>query len=1408
MIDIDDEESNSYNNLNHAYSTGLYFGSGGHSEAGGHRNSTACINQSDCDDIMSTPPNSALPSVGQSPKSPALTTLHQKKMDLFLTKAASEVCDPYAELKMRKFKVYSQREIEMANYMDVDYKKFWNTESLRLVNEGKYSKDDIYAKVVFNWNTYARFDALMAKKKDLLETYPDLDADFDLMYRKQVEDCQSRLKVLQAKIVAKEVRKSTQRHHISKVAYDELTDYIESLKKDVKAITSQLTRINRNWSKRVNELSKLGPTNKTKSKAAKSHLPKTAVHSSDVDLSQNAQKRKSTGVASCDTQPTPKRTRSGRKFGRKRFDCCGASPHDRKKSRSYDVYNFEQSSSVDCDSYGNAGQATPPIVDAGGSRTLPEYANIVDKKGCTVVEKVQVVKRRDDLFVDLVSVKDTKIFRDSDILPISFSVNITHGPVHFSVAAKYVISDQPCVEYSEANHWVREYFIALCQFPLNQRDCGSSACVCISAKLVALFLENEIELPADYYDIEACNLFMSKLRGEMSSVIETANRIWTENHLGSISVAEYKKFAFGRPLIRYKHKEYVWHDTMAKAIRPEDWFYDFHDAMMSAIEHRNEQSFAVIVTTGGNSFTMLFTETVCCVYDSHVFYETDQQTFEDAVKIDRCRGRVFISSREHYSHLILRLKISLLNQRLTLNEGAIDVFTEGDLTGKNKIISDSGEDNDDFDPLNKSGNESTPSSSDNGEGNHDSRPSTDRHGEGGTVYTRPSMVTLREGEFLYTESTPSSGGNGEGNHDSRPSTDRHGEDGTVSTRPSMVTLREGEFVNIESTPSSGDKGEVNHDSRPSTDRHGEDGTVYTRPSMLSSREGDIVHTESTPSSGDNGKGNHDCRPPTDRHGEDGTVYTRPSTVSSREGEIVCTEPSAVNSGEDVTSTVPSMESHVEGNTGNGPSMDPRGEATHHAEDIMSQDYDAGSDAAASESESTGSRSPSEFLIYGQGVDTDGRESDDNVEYSDDELPDILQTDVSVTFFDIEKSRLRKDKNIRMCNDKRSDFRYECPKDEYFRQSPLKSTWADVSKTLIARASSKSLSIVKRVRAVALIALMDDIETQVVVPLQDAKRIYIKHYGKEAKSCTEKYECKLPVPKLKGSTDFRDFLFRNLPVSLYYGEDANRSMRAFVVRTEGVDVDMLKKQINFVRTSRIVGTEIAKIAPYIRESLNFCKTETDRHLALRIIHKLTSKEFVAQKLGYRNFNINLPVLEEKLDKFKKACEDNMDRYALSKFKTELHAGSSLGGRELACDKHPLLTRIMFELFSSTGELKSHPRLICGTLYLESNAEMNMRKIQLILEKVYNIKLSLSTLYSYTNNTRAGSYQERRHHGDLNADISLKRSTRDKTSNPSINSHHQKACMKYLLKELELGSDFMAGVARDNKVVCQNKALLGN
>ena len=113
-----------------------------------------------------------------------------------------------------------------------------------------------------------------------------------------------------------------------------------------------------------------------------------------------------------------------------------------------------------------------------------------------------------------------------------------------------------------------------------------------------------------------------------------------------------------------------------------------------------------------------------------------------------------------------------------------------------------------------------------------------------------------------------------------------------------------------------------------------------------------------------------------------------------------------------------------------------------------------------------------------------------------------------------------------------------------------------------------------------------------------------------------------------------------------------------------------------------------------------------------------------------------------------------------------------------------------------------------MFLTQPPTLHYVNLCLFLEKVYNIKLSLSTLYSYTNNTRAGSYQERRHHGDLNADISLKRSTRDKTSNPSINSHHQKACMKYLLKELELGSDFMAGVARDNKVVCQNKALLGN
>lgn len=62
--------------------------------------------------------------------------------------------------------------------------------------------------------------------------------------------------------------------------------------------------------------------------------------------------------------------------------------------------------------------------------------------------------------------------------------------------------------------------------------------------------------------------------------------------------------------------------------------------------------------------------------------------------------------------------------------------------------------------------------------------------------------------------------------------------------------------------------------------------------------------------------------------------------------------------------------------------------------------------------------------------------------------------------------------------------------------------------------------------------------------------------------------------------------------------------------------------------------------------------------------------------------------------------------------------------------------MVQFFYSVGDgLQSHPRLICDTLFTDNTSWMNMPCCVSILRDVFNIEISLSGAYNYTENYRA-------------------------------------------------------------------------
>eukprot|EP00854_Cymbomonas_tetramitiformis_P029283 gene29283-36447_t len=143
-----------------------------------------------------------------------------------------------------------------------------------------------------------------------------------------------------------------------------------------------------------------------------------------------------------------------------------------------------------------------------------------------------------------------------------------------------------------------------------------------------------------------------------------------------------------------------------------------------------------------------------------------------------------------------------------------------------------------------------------------------------------------------------------------------------------------------------------------------------------------------------------------------------------------------------------------------------------------------------------------------------------------------------------------------------------------------------------------------------------------------------------------------------------------------------------------------------------------------------------------------------------------------------------------------------GRKLKADEHPAFTAILKALFDcsvdGSGGLESHPRLITEVLFRQSSGWMNMPRAVAIINDHFQIPVSISCAYTYSENFRAGTAQAKRHHAGrgINPGISLQRSTRDGNSHESRNAHFATAGMNYSYNDY-LDDEYGAVLAGDAK-----------
>ncbi len=400
------------------------------------------------------------------------------------------------------------------------------------------------------------------------------------------------------------------------------------------------------------------------------------------------------------------------------------------------------------------------------------------------------------------------------------------------------------------------------------------------------------------------------------------------------------------------------------------------------------------------------------------------------------------------------------------------------------------------------------------------------------------------------------------------------------------------------------------------------------------------------------------------------------------------------------------------------------------------------------------------------------------------------------------------------NVKRSHDRLNAEKNDMWYDAKLCcDSWSDAIQKLIKSANNPMISITQRVRSLSILSVARVIEDQSVVALRDAYEVYRETYLDEVEHLrTDEYRLYQAVQKPKfdkySSNDQRDRFLKSLPLILVYGEDDNASIKSYLVPRGGIDWANLASKINIGKPQSAMRQTIkSKLDDFLGDALQHSSSARDRHIIKTILLKLTSVNHLES--GALGVQMKRQHVKYAAATTNKHIGDHKDRvrsgkytpYQLNAMKNQ-ESGRLEGSRgKFKCEEYPELTNIMFHLFNSAGDgFSSHPRLICDTLFLNKATWMNMPRCHSILEQVFGIDISLSALYTYTENYKSKTHQARRHQEGkgVNPNIRLKPSTRDGASHQSVNSHYAVANVKYALEDMYSRSGCI--------IACDNKALV--
>lgn len=351
------------------------------------------------------------------------------------------------------------------------------------------------------------------------------------------------------------------------------------------------------------------------------------------------------------------------------------------------------------------------------------------------------------------------------------------------------------------------------------------------------------------------------------------------------------------------------------------------------------------------------------------------------------------------------------------------------------------------------------------------------------------------------------------------------------------------------------------------------------------------------------------------------------------------------------------------------------------------------------------------------------------------------------------------------------------------------SWDQVVTNLIKQVNNKKLNVRTRIRVNALLVCADLIEKEQCVMLSELWKLYADQCILEQERCSVKDTIKFQYK----SSNARDFFMKNLPVLAVYKPQGYSICAYIVKKCDGVQWSQIVNELQWPNKENLVKETVSrKLEGFVKPALAYASSHKDRQILKLLLSKITSTEYMTSgKISGIRFD------EKSISRAQKLTQFNMEKKFESgdgKMIKERLKGS---GRQAFCQKYPDLTTIMLNLFDSYGEgLRSHPRLICDTLFLDPKETwIDMPRCCSILQQLYDIPIKLSTAYTYTKNFRMGSHQAKRHSHASVADINLHKAARDLNVNQSINSHFCTADVQYSLTDIYLNHG--ATVARDNK-----------